>query len=488
MNAVRVSVADVTVEPKTFFDRVRERLGQGARLVGLHASRAEAPSRVAVTAIFGLAAGLEVLRTEIEAEAGFHTLTREFPCAHVFEREIHERWGVEPRGHPWLKPVRFSGANRGRAAEYPFYRVDGKEVHEVGVGPIHAGVIEPGHFRFMCLGEQVHHLEIQLGYQHRDVESLLLARPLLSLGPLVETIAGDTSVGHAWAYAAAVEALYDREPTSSVSLTRGIGLELERVAMHLATLSGLFADIALLQGASTYGRLRTTAINTSMLVCGSRFGRGFVRPGPARARLDGPIVAVVRENLALLRRDLAPVNDLVRTSRTVAHRLVGVGVVGSDDARRLGVVGVAARASGVEVDTRLDPARRAPYAEAAPVLVVEKTGDCWARALVRIREIDASLDWLERAVERIEPGAAETPALADVPPGRTLSVAVVEGFRGEIVHAIETDALGRVADYRVQDPSLRNWFALALAVRENEISDFPICNKSFDLSYCGNDL
>ena len=481
---------DVVTEPKPFFDALRARLAAGERLLTFYASPAPDPASLALTAIFGGASDA-LLRTEIARRGGFHALTREHPQAHVFEREIHERWGLEPRDHPWLKPVRHPRGGRA-IADYPFFRIEGKEVHEVGVGPIHAGVIEPGHFRFMCLGERVHHLEIQLGYQHRDVEALLLARPTRALGPLVETVAGDTSVGHAWAYAHALEVLLGREISPQTALGRGIGLELERVAMHLATLSGLCADIGMLQGAATYGRLRTTAINATMLVCGSRFGRGWVRPGKARARLDAEVTATLRQSLELLRTDIAIVNDLFLNSRTVAHRFKGVGALSAAVTRELGFVGLVARSSGIAVDARHEPGALAPYGAAAPAMALEVGGDCFARARLRIHEIDRSLQWLGESLERLDALPEERTApdgrgAEGLPPG-AVAVSVVEGFRGEIVHVLETDADGSLAHYRIQDPSLRNWLALALAVRENDISDFPICDKSFDLSYCGNDL
>lgn len=481
------SVAEVEVAPKVFFDRVRARLAENERLVTFYGGPGSNDDSRTLTVVFLRAPGVEVVRTEIETSAGFHSLTRDFPATHIFEREIRERWDLEPRDHPWLKPVRFSGKLRGKTSSYPFYRVEGKEVHEVGVGPIHAGVIEPGHFRFMCLGETVHHLEIQLGYQHRGVEDLLLRRPPWALAPLVETIAGDTSIAHAWAYASALEALAGLETREDVSLVRGIGLELERIAMHLASLSGLFADIASLQGASTYGRLRTTAINTTMLLCGSRFGRGWVRPAAARVEITPELAANIRENLGLVRRDVAIINKHLLGSRAVAHRLQGVGVVSSALAARMGFVGMVARSCGLPLDARSDANAGAPYHDAPPAVVTEPAGDCWARALLRIREIDASLDWIEAALTRSTSLEAAPFAPKPLQP-KTLSVGIVEGWRGEVVHALETDATGKLAHYRVQDPSLRNWFALAMAVRDNEIYDFPICNKSFDLSYCGNDL
>lgn len=476
--------ASLPVAPRAFFATVGELLAAGARPVTFYGQPVAAPADLALTMVLEVDGGLQVLRTDVDRAHGWHSLTRDHPALHVFEREIYEQHGVKPHDHPWLKPVRFAGHATLRMDDYPFFKLEGKEVHEVAVGPIHAGVIEPGHFRFMCEGETVHHLEIHLGYQHRGAEALLLRRDPRTLAPLVETLAGDASVAHAWAHAGAVEALVGREAPAQVELSRGVGLELERIAMHLAGLSGLCQDVAFLQGASTYGRLRTTVINSSMLVCGSRFGRGWVRPGASRCDLGEPM-AQLRANLDLLARDVAIIDDRVLTSASVRHRLEGVGVVTTAQATEIGMVGSAARASGVAVDlrTRLPSG---PYRRLPATLVVEPGGDCWARALVRMREIGASIAWLRAALDAWEPLPPASP-VGPLAPGM-LAVGLCESWRGEVVHALETDARGRLVAYKAQDPSLRNWHGLALAVRANDISDFPICNKSFDLSYCGNDL
>ena len=462
------------------------RLGEkGQRLVTLYARKAG--DDAIVTAVFQPARGpLEVTRCVTPLSHGYHELTTTFPALHCFEREMHEQTGMRLAGHPWLKPIRFEGQEQSAMNAYPYYRIDGKEVHEVAVGPIHAGVIEPGSFRFMCLGEQVHHLEIQLGYQHRGVEKRLLGIDPRRLTPLVETIAGDTSIAHAWAFCAALEQLAGVELDENTELARAFMLELERVAMHLAGLSGLAADVGFLQGASTYGRLRTTAINTSMRLCGSRFGRGALRPGGVALTLPHELLLPVSKNLELMRTDLEIINELFESSRTVRHRLEGAGILSPTHARELGVVGLAARASGGLIDARHEATSGVWQRHPIP-RVVRHDGDCQARAKVRIDEMTESLSWLANVV-------AKEPAFGgprkDIGPlkNHQLSVSVVEGWRGEVVHCLETGGNGQLVHYKVQDPSLRNWMGLAIAVRKNEISDFPICNKSFDLSYCGNDL
>lgn len=480
------AVRDLATEPDEFFGGLRERLAAGQRVLTLWGQAAAAPDELTLTAVVAGPAGLEALRTSVQRGAGFRSLTREFPALHAFEREVFEDHGVRPLGHPWLKPVRFPGAQPGAIAAYPFYSLDGTEVHEVAVGPIHAGVIEPGHFRFMCFGETVHNLEIQLGWQHRGAGALLLARDPRRLTPLVETIAGDTSVAHAWAHAEAIEALAGLPRDEGRDASRALGLELERIAMHLAGLSGLATDLAFLQGSATYARLRTTAINTTQRACGNRFGRGWVRPGAVRAGWDAERLAAVRAGLDLIERDAAIVDERFLGSATVQHRLRGVGVLSRPQAVEMGIVGQAARASGVALDLRATLAD-GPWSRRPVVPVVEEDGDCWARARVRIRELHASIRWLRALLEERPAVAASRVPVGPLQPG-TLAVSVREGWRGEVVHCVETDGEGRVAAYRLQDPSLLNWMGLALAVRGNGISDFPICNKSFDLSYCGHDL
>jgi len=481
-------------EPKDWRAELEGRLRLGQRLVTLFGRTVD--TGLAVTAVIqGADSSLEILRTCLDPETGFHALTPEFPSLHCFERELHEQYAVRIAGHPWLKPIRFEVTGRAARDAYPFYRIDGKEVHEVAVGPIHAGVIEPGSFRFMCLGERVHHLEIHLGYQHRGVERLLLRGDPRRLAPLVETISGDASIAHAWAYCAAIESLADVSIEPSIEGPRGVMLELERIAMHFSGLSGMAADVGFLQGASTYGRLRTTAINTTMRLCGSRFGRSAMRPAGLGAHLGKASgtevpggafhVEDLRGQLSLLRADAAIMDDCFLAARTVQHRLRNVGHLSRDQALQLGLVGMAARASGVPIDQRVGAT--GIYAEHPVAVVTEETGDCWARARLRIEEIRRSLDWIDAVVDRYPTWVGSQRSVGPLAPS-CLVVAVCEGWRGEVVHCLETDARGALAHYKVQDPSLRNWLGLAIAVRENEISDFPICNKSFDLSYCGNDL
>lgn len=475
-------------ELQEFAQRCSQRLSQGERLLTLF-GRPDDGDAVVLTAVLQPKEGpFGILRARAPRHAHYPALTVHHPAAHIFERELWEQTGITPEGHPWLKPVRYEGARQQHMAEHPFFIVRGRGVHEVGVGPIHASVIEPGHFRFMCLGEQVHHLELQLGYQHRGVESLLLRRPPLALTSTVESICGDSCIAYAWAHCAALEALTATPVSAEAELVRGIALELERVAMHLAALTGLATDIAFLQGGASYGRLRTAIINATMRACGSRFGRSWVRPGGVRYGLTETLRQDLVQTLTAFAKDITEVNALMRSARSVQARFQGTGSVSTPAAQDLGLVGLVARASGSAVDARTRfPGR---LHDAWPIAALtETTGDCWARMQLRMREIDESVVWLvnllgNTTLDLCPPLATVQTALRP----DTLCVSLREGTRGPVLHVMETSSQGQLLHYKVQDPSMQNWFGLALAVRDNEISDFPICNKSFDLSYCGNDL
>lgn len=465
-----------------------EALDAGERLLMLY-GRPAAPGLLILTAVLQDPAGrMRLLRCSAAQGAAYPALTVRFPAVQMFERELWEQTGVEPAGHPWCKPVRYEGVRQQQMHTHPFFVLRGQQVHEVGVGPIHAGVIEPGHFRFMCHGEQVLHLEIQLGYQHRGIEALLLQHPPQSLTPLVETIVGDSSIAYAWCHCNALEALGGIRVSAGAHMVRGIALELERIAMHLAALTGLATDIAFLQGGATLGRLRTAIINATMRVCGSRFGRGWLRPGGVRHGITQEQRLDLQATLRDFARDAAQVHALMLGARSVQARFQGVGVVGTQVAQDLGLVGLVARASGLALDARSDQPGSLYARNPLPALT-QATGDCWARMQLRMREIDASTQWIQHLLQ--EPPDDLAMPSAPVPirlAPDSLCVSVQEGFRGPVVQVLETAADGSLLHYKVQDPSLLNWFGLAWAVRNNEISDFPICNKSFDLSYCGNDL
>ncbi|HEY6559162.1 MAG TPA: hypothetical protein VI072_17885 [Polyangiaceae bacterium] len=440
---------------------------------------------------------LEVSSSLVEARA-FPSMTADCPQVHLFEREIAEEWGIVPEGHPWLKPVRFVRSRRpGRDAwKRPpdlepligvtdFYRVEGEEIHEVAVGPVHAGVIEPGHFRFQCHGEQVFHLEISLGYQHRGVERALVGGPDKRTIHYMETLAGDTTVGHATAYCQILEELSDCRVPARAHALRAIALELERLANHVGGLGALSNDVGYLPTASYCGRLRGDFLNLTAALCGSRFGRGLIRPGGAGFDLDADRTIQMIERLEAALHDVENAVDLLWQTASVQARFEGTGAVSEETATMLGLVGVVARASGLERDIRHDFPTGMFRLRQIPVSVAH-TGDVFGRAYVRWLEIERSGIFIKEQLRALPSGTARA-ALGPLRPMR-LSVSLVEGWRGEICHVALTDAQGQFAAYKVIDPSFHNWMGLAMALRNQQISDFPLCNKSFDLSYCGYDL
>jgi len=357
----------------------------------------------------------------------------------------------------------------------------------VAVGPVHAGIIEPGHFRFQCHGETVLHLEIQLGYQHRGAETLIEQSPAPRAIVVAESIAGDTSVGHALAHAELRESLGRCVVSPMAAAIRGIALELARVANHIGDLGALCTDVGFLPGAATMGRQRGEFLNMLMELSGNRLGRGLVRPGGVL--FDAPKTLIDRWLAKLKRadRDFEESAELMFEAGSVQARFDETGRVSPRAAMDLGFVGPAARSCGIERDVRMDHPHGIYRFSYIPISSVS-TGDVLARALVRRLEVSRSLEFVKSQLGSLSSlSTALRVPCADPEPGH-LAVSLVEGWRGEIAHAAITDDAGRLARYKIKDPSHHNWTALALALRQTPISDFPLCNKSFNLSYAGHDL
>ena len=435
----------------------------------------------------------ELRATTTIVEEAYPSLTPDCPELHYFERELAEQCAVTPLGHPGLKPVRRHAPDHAPGthppgisqSSYPFFRIEGHEVHEVAVGPVHAGIIEPGHFRFQAHGEDVLYLEIMLGYQHRGVERLLETLDPVRAMLVAESIAGDTVIGHGGAYCSAIEALSRTRKSPRAQAIRGIALEIERLANHIGDMGAIAGDIAYQPAAAWFGRMRGECLNLLMTMSGNRYGRGLARPGGATFDLTPAMAAEVGSRLSRLRDELIPAAELMLATPSVQARLEGVGQLTRQHCADLGLVGPPARACEVPRDVRHDH----PYGlfRFAHIPVATAwAGDVLARTMVRWVEVQRSLDFVVEQVASLPKGVARVACGALVP--NELVVAMTEGWRGEIAHVVITDDRGGIRRHKVVDPSFHNWSGLAAALPGNQISDFPLCNKSFNLSYAGHDL
>jgi Ni,Fe-hydrogenase III large subunit len=483
---IPLSAIPVT-EPGSFETTVKDSITRGGRIVSFFGI----PGKSGESRLFAVVAddaGGTLSALSCMVGGRFDSLTPSCPQLHLFEREIAEQLGIAVPGHPWLKPVRFPRGDTGSrpaAGETDFFAVKGEDVHEVAVGPVHAGVIEPGHFRFQCNGENVIHLEISLGYQHRGIEAALIHGPHPGTRAIMETVAGDSTVGHTLAYCQLLEALSGCTVTMRAQSLRGIALEIERCANHTGDLGALAGDVGYLPTASYCGRIRGDFLNMSAILCGSRFGRGFVREGGTGFDCDNDRINAITGKLADAEKDLATALDLLFSESTVTSRFEGTGTLSNEDCRALGIVGPAARASNCIRDVRCD-FPTGIYTLAQIQMVNAGTGDVFARAFVRRHELQCSIRFIREQLGSMAHGRTEQ-STGPLQPD-SFVVSMIEGWRGEICHTAITDDEGKFAGYKITDPSFHNWTALALAMRNQQISDFPLCNKSFNLSYCGFDL
>jgi len=414
-------------------------------------------------------------------EKSYLSITKDAPYFHVFEREFFEEFDIEPLEHPWLKPLRKNQAT------YPFFEMKGEEVHQVAVGPIHAGVIEPGHFRFMCNGETVYHLEIMLGYQHKGVEKLMTTNPS---NQLAESICGDSVIAYNLAYSQTMEILKNIKISDKAKLIRKLALEMERIAIHIGDMGAIAGDIAYLMGNAVFGVTRTLVINTMLEFSGSRFGRGLINIGGVNFDISKSKIENAEKTLAKVEKDVERMTKTMLKSSTVTSRLEKTGTVSKERALEAGLVGIAARACGVDLDSRFDY----PDEWVEKLKITRKPfkggGDVNSRFKLRYKEIKESLAIIRKIFAELKNRENEEILNTQYCENakNAFVISIVEGWRGEIIHIAMTDETGSLTRYKIKDASFNNWYGLALAVRNNGISDFPLCNKSFNLSYTGNDL
>lgn len=433
----------------------------------------------------------------------FPSITRRHPVANWFEREVRDYFGLAPEGHPNPFPVALhadwpEGAwalRKAFAAEqtvprspgnpHPYRPVTGEGVFHVPVGPVHAGIIEPGHFRFGVAGEPVLYLQLRLFFVHKGTEKRFEKLPWRHGLFLAESISGDTAVGHALAYAHAIERLFGIEVPVRARYMRTILLELERLYNHIADIGAIATDVAFTVPASRAQVLREGLVTLQERLFGSRLLRGTVGLGGVKCELT---LGRRRELLAHLEKLETEFDDLITLlidSGTFTDRVDATGILTRQAARDLGIVGMAARASGLDLDLRRDMPHDA-YAALRFQVPVEEGGDVRARLMVRAREIEQSIAILRQALEDLPEGAVSAP-LPDALPASSSALGWAEAWRGECLHWIQTDEQGRLTRVKITDPSFKNWPGLTHVVPGNILPDFPVINKSFNLSYSGND-
>jgi Ni,Fe-hydrogenase III large subunit/Ni,Fe-hydrogenase III component G len=427
--------------------------------------------------------------------------TRSF-AASRFEREIHDLLGLQPLGHPDLRrlalhqfwpteyhPLRADCAPRtdflDAGQPFPFHRVEGEGIFEITVGPVHAGIIEPGHFRFSVEGETIVNLETRLGFVHKGTEKLLAGLPPARAVQLAECVSGDESVAHALAFCQALEALGGSTVPRRARWLRVLLLELERLYNHVGDVGMIVNDTGFAFGHAHCFRLREELFRLNERLSGHRLLRGAVVPGGVSLGPSAPTLTETARAVDGIAREFLEIAALCLDNTLVLERLQGTGRLTERTAREMQVVGLVGRASGIDADLRRD-APFAAYDELDVAVAVRPAGDVLARTQVRLDEAREAARLIGVAAARAGDGPArETPA--PLPP-RADALGLVEGWRGPVWHWVLADGPDRLARVKVVDPSFRNWPALEYAVLKNIVPDFPLCNKSFNLSYSGNDL
>ncbi|HUG38066.1 MAG TPA: NADH-quinone oxidoreductase subunit C [Candidatus Limnocylindrales bacterium] len=491
-------------EIRTVADRLAaDGLGLELQLLAAADTRAAA-SGFTLAYVFGppTLSPLVTLLVPVDADPGrFPSIATRSFAASRFEREIHDLFGLVPVDHPeprrlalhqvWPEgyhplrrdvPARTDFTDSGEP--FPFRRVEGDGVFEITVGPVHAGIIEPGHFRFSVDGETVVNLETRMGFVHKGTEKLFETLPFERGPAIAERVSGDTSVGHALAYCQAVEALAASTPPPRASWLRVILLELERLYNHVGDVGMIVNDTGFSWGHAHCFRLREELLRLNERVTGHRLLRGAVVPGGTKAIETAAAANAAREARRIV-TEFLEIAGICLDNAMVLERLLGTGRLTTRTAREMQVVGLVGRASGIAADARRD-APFAAYGDLEVVVAGETTGDVWARTRVRIDEAAESARLIEAAASRLsgEPARAPLPPL----PEGGHALGLVEAWRGPVLYWVLADGPAALARVKVMDPSFRNWPALEYAVLNNIVPDFPLCNKSFNLSYSGSDL
>jgi len=433
----------------------------------------------------------------------FHSITPHIHAAKWYEREIRDMFGLIPQGHPDLrrlvrhehwpkgthplkKDFRWDTVLEQAQGEYAFRRIEGEGVFEVPVGPIHAGIIESGHFRFSVAGEPIMQLEVHHFWKHRGVEKLFEQLRLTDAVPLAERVSGDTTIGHSLAYCQAVETLLGIHVPPRAHYLRSLFLELERLHNHLGDVGAICNDTAYVLAHAHCGRMKERILQLNDQLAGSRFLRGVICVGGVSLNLTDHQVAQVTAELDAIETDFSELERILFANASLTDRLETTGVLNERAAWDHAAIGVVGRASGMDRDIRRDRPFAA-YEELQPKIALYRYGDVRARMRVRMDEIHESA----RLIRDIRARMPQGPALAEpsgAPKPGEWALSAVEGWRGEILYMVMAGEQGQIHRCKVRDPSFVNWPAIQWAVLGNIIPDFPLINKSFNLSYAGNDL
>ncbi len=419
------------------------------------------------------------------------------PPAIRLERALRDLAGLQPEGLPdpraWLDHGRWGVRHPlGRATvvdaapqAYEFLPVRGASLHRIPVGPVHAGIIEPGHFRFTASGETIVRLEERLGYVHKGIESLMAGRPPEGAAALAGRVSGDSTVAYAWAFARAVESARGIDVPPRALALRALMAELERLANHFGDVGAVCNDAAFALLHAQFGLLREHVLRASAHCFGHRLMMDRVVPGGVRADFPGDGARVLADLVKGLRRRLPELVDFYENTASLQDRTVSTGILQAKLARQFGAGGFVGRASGRAFDARRRPGY-APYGELRFEVPVREEGDVDARVWIRIREAEQSLSIVEQVIAQLPPGAIAAP-VADAKRERREGAAMVEGFRGDIFAWVSIAPDATVERCHLRDPSWFQWPLLEAAIEGNIVADFPLCNKSFNCSYSGHD-
>ena len=432
----------------------------------------------------------------LPADGPLPSIAREVPAAAWHERELHDQYGIELVGQPDPRPLLFHEnwpdgvypmVDRVDAVprtnrEYRFLQVQGEGIAEVAVGPIHAGIIEPGHFRFSVVGDTILHLELRHFYTHKGTEKLFEGRSLLDAAMLAESVSGDNCFAHAVCYCQAVEAACETIVPPRALAVRLIGLEFERLVCHISDVGGLCTDVGFSVAAAYAAGLKESLLQASVKATGTRYWRGIAVPGGLRFDIGPARLAELAQAVAHASGSFAEIARRIVGTPSIQNRFETAGVLTQEAARDLAVVGPVARASGMDLDVRRDHPC-GPYGRAPLEIPVTHYGDVMARARTRIAEAAVSSRLIQDAARSIPHGSVLAPVTS---PENIQGFSAVESPRGELAYWIQARA-GRLTRCHIKSPSFQNWPAMPLAVAGNIIADFPLINKSFNLSYSGCD-